>query len=131
MRGIRAVRDPTAGFPSCCARATKGIAAALPRPVMNSRRLMITPRLRRDQCIGSDQFLEGAPAPATRNVRSYPNTGLVGKRRQVPIGDIAAYSITWSARRATRAHFETEAQLFLLEIGKPSVSSNLSRILPQ
>jgi len=42
------LRNPTTGIAGCCARAASGHAAAPPSSVMNSRRLMSPPALRRD-----------------------------------------------------------------------------------
>jgi hypothetical protein len=52
-------RDPITGIVGCCARAANGHAAAAPlRSVMNSRRCMSAPKLRRQHCIGPDWYFD-------------------------------------------------------------------------
>src|SRR4029078_11558663 len=53
------VRKQSLGsFLSCCARARNGVAAAPPRPAMNSPRLMLAPHAQPCQPSGSYQSLE-------------------------------------------------------------------------
>ena len=67
-------------FEDCCARATAGHAAGIPRTPRNSRRLMFTPKLSRGA------FSEGAFATATldgRHVRVWVNRVVFGSSSEV------------------------------------------------
>ena len=53
------LRNPITGIAGCCARAASGHAAAAPpRSVMNSRRCMSAPKLRRRHLSGSNEYFD-------------------------------------------------------------------------
>src|SRR6202048_5006816 len=57
--GDRALRNPITGIAGCCARAPNGHVAAAPlRSVMNSRRRISAPKLRRPHCTGSNEYFD-------------------------------------------------------------------------
>jgi hypothetical protein len=57
--GDLALRNPITGIAGCCARAPNGHVAAAPlRSVMNSRRRISAPKLRRQHCIGSNEYFD-------------------------------------------------------------------------
>src|SRR5476651_2652088 len=53
------LRSPITGIVGCCPSAVSGHAAtAPPRSVMNSRRRISAPELRRQHCIGSNEYFD-------------------------------------------------------------------------
>ena len=57
--GRTLLTKPITGFAGCCACTASGQAtAAPPRSVMNSRRLMFAPNLRRQHLIGSNEYFD-------------------------------------------------------------------------